>query len=153
MNQITFTNGTIYPESIVVHEATTYFLVRLPGGGKQLVVRGDTAVFHGTPSDDGLIAPLTPANAAALRQRLPWLNPRPLGAQTSYGFGDRIGLATPGHVAAMRATGAVGRIAPIFAQQSVRENTRIGRNPQLVMDAATWGLLQTGWRSMPIREG
>ncbi|MBK6328915.1 MAG: hypothetical protein IPF56_23730 [Chloroflexi bacterium] len=146
MNQITFKNGTIYPESIVVHEATTYFLVRLPGGGKQLVVRGDTAVFHGTPSDDGLIAPLTPANAAALRQRLPWLNPTPLGAQTSYGFGDRIGLATPGHVAAMRATGAVGRIAPIFAQQSVRENTRIGRNPQLVMDAATWGLLQTGWR-------
>ncbi|MBP7045810.1 MAG: hypothetical protein KBE23_23885, partial [Chloroflexi bacterium] len=143
MNKITFKNGTIYPESIVVHEDTTYFLVRLPGGEKQLVVRGDTAVFQGTPSADGLIAPLTPANAAALRQRLPWLNPAPLGAQTSYGFGDRIGLATPGHVAALRATGAVGRIAPIFAQQSVRENTRIGRNPQLVMDAATWGLLQT----------
>lgn len=110
MNQITFTNGTIYPESIVVHEATTYFLVRLPGGGKQLVVRGDTAVFHGTLRRRPH-RPTHPANAAALRQR-PWLNPRPLGAQTSYGFGDRIGLATPGHVAAMRATGAVGRIAP-----------------------------------------
>jgi hypothetical protein len=59
------------------------------------------------------------------------------------GFGDRLGLATPGHVwAARRFDG----IVPIFAQQSVRENARTGRTPQEVMDDATWGLFQAGWR-------
>ena len=58
-------------------------------------------------------------------------------------MGDRIGLATPGHVRAVR---AVGGIAPIFAQQSMREMARTGRTPQQVMDDATWGIFQEGWR-------
>ncbi len=107
------------------------------------MVTGDTAVFSGTIQDGQLVCDLTHDNAAALRSRLPWLNPTPLGLQTSFGFGDRIGLATPGHVAALRAAG--GSIAPIFAQQSVRENARIGRTPQEVMDDAMWGIFETGW--------
>ena len=50
----------------------------------------------------------------------------PLGLSPSFGFGDRLGLATPGHIAAVKGT----KFAPIFAQQSVRENTRTGRTPQ-----------------------
>jgi hypothetical protein len=38
-------------------------------------------------------------------------------------------------------------LAPVFAQQSVRENSRTGRTPQEVLDDATWGLFQEGWRS------
>ncbi|MCX6081323.1 MAG: tagaturonate epimerase family protein [Chloroflexi bacterium] len=64
-----------------------------------------------------------------------------LGLTPSFGFGDRLGLATPGHIAAVKNTG----LAPIFAQQSVRENTRTGRTPQQVLndarravDAAKW---------------
>ena len=38
-----------------------------------------------------------------------------LGMQPSFGFGDRTGLATPGHVAAMRRCGS--GIAPIFPQK------------------------------------
>ena len=67
----------------------------------------------------------------------------PLSLTPSFGFGDRLGLATPGHIAAVRDT----KFAPIFAQQSVRENTRTGRTPQQVMedakravDAALWDL-------------
>src|SRR5512141_376438 len=67
----------------------------------------------------------------------------PLALAPSFGFGDRLGLATPGHMAAVRGT----KFAPIFAQQSVRENTRTGRTPQQVMDdarravdAALWDL-------------
>lgn len=56
----------------------------------------------------------------------------PLGLSPSFGFGDRLGLATPGHIAAVRGT----KFAPIFAQQSVRENARTGRSPQQVMDDA-----------------
>jgi len=55
-----------------------------------------------------------------------------LNLTPSFGFGDRLGLATPGHIAAVRGT----KFAPIFAQQSVRENTRTGRMAQQVMDDA-----------------
>jgi hypothetical protein len=60
-------------------------------------------------------------------------------------MGDRIGLATPGHVRATRKT--EGKIAPIFAQQSIREMTRTGRTPQQVMDDATWGIFAEGWQN------
>ena len=60
-------------------------------------------------------------------------------------MGDRIGLATPGHVRAVRATG--GTVAPVFAQQSIREMARTERTPQQVMDDATWGIFQEGWQA------
>ncbi len=91
----------IYEKSITEYEGTTYSLARLANGEKRLLVQGDTAVFNGVLQDDTLVCELTPDNANALRTRLPWLTPVPLGIQTSFGFGDRIGLATPGHVAAL----------------------------------------------------
>ena len=57
--------------------------------------------------------------------------PVTLGLQPSFGFGDRLGLATPGHIEAMRRAGH--GIAPIFPQQSIREQTNA----------------QTGWRPRP----
>jgi hypothetical protein len=118
--------------------------------GPQLVVLADPARqsgFEGEFSDLAgktlLTGPMTPKNAAALRSRFDWLCPALLGLRTSAGMGDRIGLATPGHVRAIRKTG--GKIAPIFAQQSMREMTRTGRTPQQVMDEATWGIFQEGW--------
>ena len=84
----------------------------------------------------------TTARAATrLRGLLPHLNARPLGLKRSAGFGDRLGLATPGHVRSVRKT----NLAPIFAQQSVRENERTGRSPQEVLDDAMWGAFQEGW--------
>ncbi len=59
----------------------------------------------------------------------------------SFGFGDRLGLATPGHIAAVRGT----KFAPIFAQQSVRENARTGRTPQQVMDDAKRAVDAAKW--------
>ncbi len=68
-----------------------------------------------------------------------------LGLQPSFGFGDRIGLATPGHAGAMKQAG--GRIAPIFPQQSIREMTRTGRTPQEVIEAALVGMRSSKWAS------
>ena len=48
--------------------------------------------------------------------------PVTLGLAPSFGFGDRIGLATAGHVAAMKEAG--DGIEPIYPQQSIREMTR-----------------------------
>jgi len=66
----------------------------------------------------------------------------PLGLAPSFGFGDRLGLATPGHIAAVRGTG----FAPVFAQQSVRENSRTGRTPQQVLDDAARAVEAAGWQ-------
>jgi hypothetical protein len=89
------------------------------------------------------------ANGRALREVLPWLQPAPLGLRTSAGFGDRLGLATPGHVRALqralREAPSV-EIAPIFAQQSIREMERTRRSPEDVLGDATWGTFQAGWR-------
>ena len=67
----------------------------------------------------------------------------PLSLTPSFGFGDRLGLATPGHIASVRGT----TFAPIFAQQSVRENTRTGRSPQQVMDDARRAVEVAKWDS------
>ncbi|PKM69752.1 MAG: hypothetical protein CVU94_02325 [Firmicutes bacterium HGW-Firmicutes-19] len=65
-----------------------------------------------------------------------------LGLTPSFGFGDRLGLATPGHIAAIQGT----HIAPIFAQQSVRENARTGRTPLQVMNDAKRAVVKMGWQ-------
>lgn len=65
----------------------------------------------------------------------------PLNLLPSFGFGDRLGLATPGHIAAVKNT----KFAPIFAQQSVRENARTGRTPQQVIDDARRAVDAAGW--------
>lgn len=67
-----------------------------------------------------------------------------LGMAPSFGFGDRIGLATPGHVAAMQEAGA--GILPIFPQQSIREMTRTARTPAQVMSDALLAAEKSGWR-------
>jgi hypothetical protein len=73
-------------------------------------------------------------------------NPTPcvtLGLAPSFGFGDRIGLATPGHVEAMKRSGA--GIEPIYPQQSIREMARTSRSPEEVMKDAIDGMHQAGW--------
>ncbi len=70
----------------------------------------------------------------------------PLGLAPSFGFGDRIGLATRGHVAAMQRAG--NGIAPIFPQQSIREMTRTNRTPRDVMDDALKAAESAGWNGV-----
>ena len=149
MNEITLPAGTVYPRSMVEQDGVTYFLYTLDSGGaRRLGIIGSATGFVGAePGSAAQLYPCSVENAAALRERLPWLRPVALGVQTSFGFGDRMGSATPGHIQAMRATGAEATIAPIYAQQSVRENTRTGRTPQQVLDDAMWGVFQEGWRA------
>jgi hypothetical protein len=151
----TMTGYLYYPDSLSEAEGVTYFLVRSEEENEKylgvLVSAGAadrSAGFkggQGIAGDSGAtthLFPLTAENAVHLRERLPWLRPQALGVCTTAGFGDRLGLATPGHVRAVEGTG----ITPIFAQQSVRENARTRRTPQQVLDDAMWGVFQSGWR-------
>ena len=140
-----------YAESVVTHGGTTYWLERSGAGAKRLAAVSDepSAFVEFTGSTDAvdgrtrLAADVTAENALALRSALPWLTPSRFGLHTSAGFGDRLGLATPGHVQALKAVGA--DIKPVFAQQSIREMGRCHRTPRDVLDDATWGAFQAGW--------
>jgi hypothetical protein len=70
----------------------------------------------------------------------PLPQPSLLGLRPSFGFGDRLGLATPGHLAAAR----LGRLAPLFAQQSARELVRTQRTAPEVLQAAREGIVRAG---------
>jgi tagaturonate epimerase len=151
--QLTSSTLDLLPRSLALHADMEYGLARTDAGLRlALLAPNASASFHAFSGDRSelagqplMLCPLTPANAAALRAQLTWLQPHPLGLKTSAGLGDRLGLATPGHVRAIRATH--GTVAPIFTQQSIREMTRTERTPQQVMDDAVWGIFEEGWQS------
>jgi hypothetical protein len=122
---------------------TRRLVIISPKGGAAVRFQGEQR----SGQDEGrlltvTIAPANLPNLAALQKRLAFLNPTLLGLKTSAGCGDRLGLATPGHIRAVRKAG----LAPILAQQSVRENERTGRTPADVMADAVWGVFETGWQ-------
>ena len=147
------TGITVYPHSISAVQSSLLFLGRDAGRKMLGVVSAKPSIlrpFSGESSpvtvagDERtlLLCPVSPSNAAALRSLLPFLTTRTLALDKSAGCGDRLGLATPGHVRAIERS----TMAPVFAQQSMRENARTGRTPQQVIDDAAWGAFQEGWR-------
>lgn len=143
----------VYPASITAAQQSLFFLGRAetekhlgvlstePETGRMF--EGHTKSIPAEGTELYLtVGPTTAGNAAVLRGRLPFLVAQPLGLRKSAGCGDRLGLATPGHIRAARKSS----MAPILAQQSIRENSRTGRTPQQVMDDAMWGVFQEGWR-------
>ena len=146
----------LYPASLAARNGTVYALARQGDEKRILVIRrksnrrtGDKAfkgrtrtVSHGGETLMVRTCVPTSANIAALQDALPFLRPTVIGLRRSFGCGDRLGIATPAHVRAVRGSG----VAPIFAQQSIREMTRTGRTPGNVMDDAVIGVFQEGWR-------
>lgn len=152
-------NLDVYPRSMITAHNALFFLGRQDNTKWFGCLTPNEALFahlvgqaiEQPESGDGLkllLGPTNPANAALLRTFLPHLQPQTLGLRKSAGCGDRLGLATPGHIRALRTVfGDEGQgMAPILAQQSIRENTRTGRTPQEVVDDAMWGVFQEGWR-------
>jgi len=148
----------IYRDSVALIDGAALFLARTGSGPRLGILAARESPlrsrFDGEVTESGeqllSLCRLTHANAVALREELPWLQPRPLGLRTSAGCGDRLGLATPGHVRAARQVqerSGEPVLGMIFAQQSIREMTRTARTPEQVLDDATWGTFQEGWRA------
>ena len=149
-------NLTIFPRSLVNQQGVEYALAQTTTG-LQLVVLADPAAprapsrnrdrfraagtgtstlagFEGECSELAgktmLLGPCNPQNAVTLRARLAWLQPGLLDLHTSVGMGDRVGLATPGHVLALRIAYHVrwinvdplSQIRRIFPFSTVNEN-------------------------------
>lgn len=152
-------NFEVYPQSVTPHDKALFFAVRR-SGTKRLgiltldeVPRDFSGSFHrvlieGTMTTLAL-CPVNSENAASLRRTFDFLVPIPFGIQKSFGCGDRLGNATPGHIRAFRMVCSGGEPAKVrlnLAQQSMRENARTNRTPQAVLDDALWGVFQEGWR-------
>ncbi len=146
----------VYPRSIVAAGGVLFFLGRR-GLEKRVCLAWPAGETPAAPADfrgergevevDGLrlvlqAGYLDHTNALGLRKHLPFTAPRLMGVRRCVGCGDRLGLATPAHVRAVRGTG----LSPFFAQQSIREMTRTGRTPDQVMDTATFGVFEEGYR-------
>ncbi|MDZ4766585.1 MAG: tagaturonate epimerase family protein [Chloroflexota bacterium] len=122
----------------------TFSIIHTPAGRRLLHIDDADLPdgFDAERSASGWLCPLTPANAAALRQQLTWTAPTRTGLRKSIGLGDRLGRATVGHLRAVRE----GDMFPVLAQQSMREMQRASRTPQDVIDDATWGVLEADYR-------
>ena len=89
-----------------------------------------------------LKADLSPENAGHLHEVFPFTAPVSLrNKKTTVGCGDRLGLATPGHVRAA----VKYDVYPVLAQQSIRELTLTGRDYPGVVADATFLVFQEGY--------
>jgi hypothetical protein len=138
--------GNEYGSSVHEFEGTRFSLAATDAGDR-LLIRGAEAAgvgFEGEPAGGGTLScPTTNANAALLRRHFPWLAPSSFrGRPHSLGLGDRLGLASPGHIRAVKGRG----VFPVLAQQSMRELTLTGRTYDDVLAAATWAVFREDWR-------
>ena len=118
-------------------------LLILASGEKQLPGGFEGEVMKLDSHECGVVAPLSEKNAAALRRHFPWCAPRSLrNERTSIGCGDRLGLATAGQLRAAKKF----RLAPVLAQQSMRELTMTGRTFRNVVDDATFMVFAEDYR-------
>jgi len=127
-----------YPKSIHKFENT---IVCMAQGepADVLTVTGPNPGFSGGQQGEHFVAPLTHDNAVLLRKLFPFTAPKPvLSHKRTLGVGDRLGLATPGHIRAFAAYDAT----PVFAQQSIRELNLTNRSYEDVLDSATFAVFR-----------
>ena len=140
----------IYPASFSILNGLTYGLIRT-SEGRRLAVMGEKEslladpfrgeIFYGSSALK--ICDLSADNTEALMSLFPYTRPTSvLKYRCTLGTGDRLGVATPGHIRAVRKFKAL----PVLAQQSVRENTQTGRDYRGVIRDAAWAVFQEDYR-------
>jgi len=143
-----FSDHGVYPRSI--NEVGKALVMMVRGDTeKYLVVVGDDNRLQnlkGTETEeDGLkikVCPLTNENCNVIRSIFPYTNPQPhRGRNITIGLGDRLGLASPGHIETVRNLD----VFPVLSQQSIRELNLTGRTYEDVISAAAWAVFQEGY--------
>ncbi|WP_041077375.1 tagaturonate epimerase family protein [Thermotoga caldifontis] len=137
-----------YASSVRKTRDATFFLVR-DDRSKYLVVIGKRGIcerFEGQKigeieQDDVLLCPMNNKNCETLTEFLPSLKPATCTMKLSFGFGDRLGVATAAHAQCVNKE----KCFPVFAQQSVREITRTERTWSDVLYSAIWGVFESGY--------
>ena len=137
----------VYPESVNAYGADYVFMVN-GGEDDYLVATGAAAAkFEGeTVTCDSctyVVAAKTHKNADTLREMFAFTAPQPVLKKTrTFGVGDRLGIATPGHLRVFKEYDAY----PILAQQSIRELNLTERTYEDVLDAASYYVFRDGYK-------
>jgi hypothetical protein len=137
----------VYPKSINQKEDTFIFMIATQDKD-QLVAFGSLQdKFEGKEIVEDQVtyklAPLNHKNGDVLRKLFPFTKPIPvLHKERSFGLGDRLGIATPGHIRVFNEYDAY----PIFAQQSIRELNLTNRTYEDVLDAASFAVYRDGYK-------
>ncbi|MEW9699651.1 tagaturonate epimerase family protein [Paenibacillus sp. SI8] len=136
---------TVYAPSLTKVGRSTLLLVKTTAG-KKLIAAGEGEIFDqltGEIVEGGKVCPLSHENRLALNQFLPYTAPQAFGTKVAtMGLGDRLGIASPGHIQTIRGKD----IRPVLAQQSIRELALTGRTYEDVLDAAAYAVFQEGYR-------
>ena len=101
---------------------------------------GEKVVIHRI---QGKKCPLTHENAHQLRQVLRFTAPIPvLREDRSFGVGDRLGIASLGHIEVFKKYDAF----PVLVQQSIRELNLTNRRYEDVLDCVSFATLKAGYK-------
>lgn len=138
----------VYPQSIYIKDNSILFMIK-KNRVRQLVVLGEGKLLEEFEGEYILtnrvkICPLNNSNSQILRKTFPFTAPvSSKGHKASLGLGDRLGLASIGHIKLIKDYD----VFPILAQQSIRELNLTGRDYNEVLDAATWAVFQENYQS------
>ena len=140
----------IYPNSFCAKNGLLYGLIRTKKG-KRLAVMGEKShvlkdgfqgkCYHQASSLK--VCNLSAENTESLMTLFPYTKPASLREYPmTIGTGDRLGVATPGHIRAIKKF----EVHPVLAQQSITENVQTGRNFVQVIQDAAWAVFQEDYQ-------
>jgi len=135
-----------YPDSARKHGDSEFRMAGTGSGGALIVSGPDMALFDGTEETltgkTRKICPLTVENSKVIRKLFDFTNPKShKGRDVTIGLGDRLGLASAGHIRLIRDLD----VFPVLAQQSIRELYLTGRTYDDVLAAAVWAVFREGY--------
>lgn len=134
----------VYPESLHESEGCPCFAADF--GDRDVVIGTSCYEFEGenftAAGREWTIAEQTHKNAQILREEFPFTAPcSVLKKPRTCGVGDRLGIATPGHIRVFNDYDAY----PIFAQQSIRELNLTKRTFEDVLDCVTFAAFRENY--------
>ena len=134
----------VYEKSVRRSESGMIFA--FDAGDRDVLVGEESLGLEGTGFEAGgkrwVLAEQTHENAQVLRRLFPFTAPAPiLSKERTVGVGDRLGIASPGHIQVFEKYDAV----PVLAQQSIRELNLTKRTFADVLDSASFAVFREGF--------
>lgn len=139
-------NLKVYKESYTDSDGVHLLMVK-DHAEKLILASGNGQLYDalvGTDIDGkGKVCPLIHENRLVLNHYFDYTAPQAFGTEiATIGLGDRLGLASPGHIETIKGK----KIKPVLAQQSIRELTLTNRSMNDMLDAACFAVFQEGYK-------
>jgi len=136
----------IYEKSRQKHGESLFYMAATETGDMLSVSGPDMELFAGEVINESgetyKICPLTVKNSKVIRDLFEFTRPQShKGHNITIGLGDRLGLASAGHIRLLENYD----VFPVLAQQSIRELNLTGRTYEDVLAAAVWSVFREGY--------